>query len=125
MTQTRQEMCRVSLSTDGDNSVHSVYTTTLHNKKEVAVNVALLNSELDGILDEMEVLPLIQAMDSPAARRYHERRLNELRRSVDDLNDVMNVHRQEAGEAQLEAIYVKLAMVLGPYQGKVTNPTAH
>lgn len=89
------------------------------------MDVALLNSELDGILDEMEVLPLIQAMDSPAARRYHERRVNELRRSVDDLNDVMNVHRQESGEEQLQAVYVKLAMVLGPYHGKVTNPTAH
>ena len=89
------------------------------------MDVALLNSELDGILDEMEVLPLIQAMDSPAARRYHERRLNELRRSVDDLNDVVNVHRQETGEEQLETVYVKLAMVLGPYQGKLPNPTAH
>lgn len=69
--------------------------------------VKLIEREIAGIGDELDVLPFIQQIGSPAARRHYERRVTELNRSLVDLDEVIQLQAERGKMPRLDLSEVR------------------
>lgn len=76
------------------------------------MNVNLIQLEIAGISDELEILPMIQRVGSPAAERYHQRRVTELQRSIADLDEVIQLQAERGNMPQLDLSDVRQRVAL-------------
>lgn len=88
------------------------------------MNVNLIEREIAGISDELDVLPFIQQVGSPAAERYHQRRVNELRRSLADLDEVIQLQVDRGNLPQLDLTEVRQRISLLTLRSE-GQPKAH
>lgn len=88
------------------------------------MNVNLIQLEIAGISDELDVLPFIQQVGSPAAERYHQRRVTELRRSLADLDEViqLQVERGNLPQLDLSEVRQRISLLAQRSEG---HPKAH
>jgi len=71
------------------------------------VIVKLIEREIAGIGDELDVLPFIQQIGSPAAMRHYERRVTELNRSLVDLDEVIQLQAERGTMPRLDLSEVR------------------
>ncbi|WP_368177831.1 hypothetical protein [Aeromonas sp. R7-1] len=69
--------------------------------------VKLIEREIAGIGDELDVLPFIQQIGSPAAMRHYERRVTELNRSLVDLDEVIQLQAERGTMPRLDLSEVR------------------
>ncbi len=69
--------------------------------------VKLIEREIAGIGDELDVLPFIQQIGSPAAMRHYERRVTELNRSLVDLDEVIQLQAERGEMPRLDLSEVR------------------
>lgn len=71
------------------------------------VNLIQLQQEIAGMSDELDILPYIQQVGSPAAERYHQRRVTELQRSLADIDEVIQLQVARGNLPQLDLTEVR------------------
>lgn len=88
------------------------------------MNVNLIEREIAGISDELDVLPFIERVGSPAAERYHQRRVNELRRSLADLDEVIQLQAERGNLPRFDLTEVRQRISLLAMRSE-EHPKAH
>lgn len=86
--------------------------------------VKLIEREIAGIGDELDVLPFIQQIGSPAAMRHYERRVTELNRSLVDLDEVIQLQAERGNLPQIDLTEVRQRISLLAQRSE-GQPKAH
>lgn len=83
------------------------------------MNVEAFSLELDGIRDELAVLPAVMMMGTDEAERHAGRRKEELRRQLQDLDIILQMHM---GEEQGQTILAEIGRLRQLLNESMPNP---